>query len=210
MKFSKTQLIFSFISQPVTDTLLKIDRFWNRHVKNREERLGFDWGFLRYNSDLADMIKQFKKEIKWGLQRFVKGYDDTVMWGLDSYLDEITRISLRWYIKHRHGSPDFDGISDIHEYWTKELKKMLYHFEQSDDRWCKEKNEYSNTVDLELKKTEADERGLYKMEYKDTSPEAEALRNKWSERNREIESCKHNHHRQALELLVKYYDNLWD
>jgi len=115
-------------------------------------------------------------------------------------------------IKNRHGSPVMDGWTeeDCHDKFTVILKKMLYHFEQSQDEYCKEKNEYEDTVDLEFVFEKLESGGHRTIGHKDNSAEAEVLREKYMNRNRKIEEYKTEHHNKALDMLKKYYRYLWD
>jgi hypothetical protein len=155
----------------------------------------------------------------------MRGYDDTAFWSFDYYMDALIIQDLRWMIKHRHGSPvlkEWEG-EDCHEKFTEVLKEMLYHFEQSHDEYCSEKNEYSGIADFDTyfipiratkeqnesnKKTREEE--LYEMKYKDTSESAEALREKHFDRAREINKYQAEHHEKALEMLKEYYNYLGD
>ena len=210
--FTKRQLLSMCMDSLTTKIVMKIDKACAGKFNSKNKKLGFDWSFLRHNAGIADLLKSLQREIKWGFQRFAHGYDDQMFWGLDSYLDELIMISLEWYIENRTGSPVIDDWTEenCHEKWTGELKKMLFHFEQSDDRWCREKNEYANIVDLESYSKPSGKKGFVTMEYKDKSTGAEELREKWHQRCREIDAYQAEHHKKALELLVKYYKNLWD
>ena len=48
------------------------------------------------------------------------------------------------------------------------------------------------------------------MGHKNKSAEVEALREKYMNRNREIENYKTEQHNKALDMLKKYYRYLWD
>lgn len=221
--YTKTDLVKMLIKSQTMNALIRVDsqvrkiqqKFKNRvdgKFTSKEKTLGIDFSFIRHHADIPDLMKQLGREIKWGLQRFWNGYDDQMFWSLDTYLDELIMISLEWYINNRNGSPVMKDWTEenCHEKFTAELKKMLSYFEQADDRWCKEKNEYDDIVDLRFAHTEVNKDGFYPMEYADTLKEAEELRNKWSDRNREIEAYKEQQHKKALRMLVKYYRNLWD
>jgi len=186
------------------------------HAKARKGQdnpnLGFGWDFINHSADIVDCTKQLGNELKWGLQRFVRGYDDTVFWNFDSYMDMLIIQDLRWMIKHRHGSPVLDDWTeeDCHEKFTELLKEMLYHFEQSQDEFCQEKNEYEDEVDFEHVFESLEDGSRAVMEHKNKSAEAEALREKYVARSREIEDYKTEHHNKALDMLKKYYRYLWD
>ena len=213
MDIGKGQMLKMLMDDVISKTVMKIDEKLTRKFQSKKKRLGWDWSFVGHSANAGELLRQLKREIKGGFQRFARGYDDQMFWNLDSYLDELIMISLEWYIKHRSGSPILDEWieENCHEKFTEKLKKMLNHFEQADDRWCKEKNKYEDIVDLEWKKNQKpDECGYYTVEYEDQSPEAEELRDKWLQRGREIDAYQAEHHKRALEMLVKYYKHLWD
>ena len=174
--------------------------------------LGFSLhDIFNHNADPLDFSKSVYREFKYALQRAKHGYDDTMFWNFDSHLDALIMTDLRWMIKHRHGSPVLEDWTEetCHDNFTEILKQMLYHFEQSTDEHCTEKNEFEDLVDYEsyFIPTHDD---MYRMEYKDRSEEAEDIREKYRNRSNEIEAYKKEHHEKALKLLTKYYRYLWD
>ena len=120
------------------------------YIKNRAKKqehsmtLGIDWKYIYLNNGVIDGLKKLKTEVKFGLQRFVKGYDYSMFMNFCDFMDLLIIEDLHYMIKYRKGSPplDYDGtgtiipadeIDDNHERFTKILKDMLYHFEKSRD-----------------------------------------------------------------------------
>jgi len=187
------------------------------HVLKKKEQdrpiHGFEWEPIIHSKGVLKRAKLFRKELKWGLQRFVRGYDDTVFWDFDHYLDKLMITGLRWMLEHKHGSPVLSDKGwteeNCHDKFTEVLKEMLYHFEQSRDEYCLEKNEYDDCSCDEFEFIENDD-GSERLEFVDKSAEAEAMRKKSAQRRLEIEDYKARHHKQALEMLKEYQSHLWD
>lgn len=181
--------------------------------KNKHNQLGIDWdNLLNHTADPLDFAKQFKKEMKWALQRVFKGYDDRIFWNFDNYLDQMIILDLKWMLKHRNGSPALEewADEDCHEKWTQTLKQMLRYFMESTEQHCSQVNEYEGQVDFSSYSLPS-KCGKYRtMHYKDTSKKAETLREKYYRRGKEIDAYRAKNHKKALEMLTKYYRHLWD
>ena len=144
-----------------------------------EIKLGIDWNAIYKRDGFGNIkLKELMNELKYGTQRFIRGYDETMFSNFCDFLDLLIIEDLRYMIAKRRGSPIIDESGDLQEFeieadskeaefnerqekFTAALKKMLEHFEKSRD---------------------------------DKTP---AKQQKW-------------HHRQAREMLVKYYNSLWD
>ena len=183
-------------------------------VRDKENNfMGFDWDrVLNYSADPIDFFKQLGREIDAAWQRVYKGYDDRMFWNFDDHLDRHIINCLRFLIKHRHGSPVLDGWTeeDCHDKWTLELKKMLYYFMQSQEEYCSEVNEYDELVDFESYFVPSECGHFSTMHYKDTSPEAEEIRDKYYQRSKEIDAYRDENHKKGLEMLCMHYRRLWD
>ena len=174
--------------------------------------LGFNLhNVFNHNTNVLDFGKSVCREFKYAMQRAIRGYDETMFWNFNSYLDKLIITDLRWMLKNRHGSPVLEGWTQesCHEEFTKALKQMLYHFEQSTEELCSEKNEYEDLVDFDSYFIRTG-RGTSTMVYKDKSKAAETMRENYFNRSREIDAYRKNHHEKALELLTTYYKHLWD
>lgn len=180
---------------------------------NKDNTLGFDWdNVLNHSADPLDFAKQLKREIKWAWQRVKRGYDDQIFWNFDHYLDQIIIKDLQWMLKNRNGSPVLEGWTedDCHEKWTQVLKEMLHYFMQSTEQHCSEVNEYTDLVDFASYFVPIKGGKYSTMRYKDTSVEAEELREKHRQRSKEIDEYRAENHKKAMEMLNKYYRHLWD
>ena len=185
----------------------------NKAKRNNDDALGFDWdNVLNHNAGPLDFAKQLKREIKWAWQRMKRGYDDQIFWNFDHYLDQIIIKDLQWMLANRNGSPVLEGWTedDCHEKWSEVLKEMLYYFMQSTEQHCSEVNEYADMVDFDSYSVPIKGGKYSTMRYKDTSAEAEELRDKHYQRSKEIDEYRAKNHKKAKEMLGKYYRNLWD
>lgn len=97
----------------------------------------------------------------------------------------------------KHGVP----IDMEEEEWTMEIKNMIYCFKESTDEYCSEKNEYEEDFHNLIWRDYA-----MPNKYKDE----EELRQKWIDREYEIDKYKEKMRNKGFELFSKYYDNLWD
>jgi len=112
MAISKKKLfIITAISTAVTTSYIvskipgKAPNEDEGEIEHKHTDIGFDWGFIDHSEDALDCVKRFKNEIKWGIQRFVRGFDDTVLSDFDSYMDKLMAENLQWRIKHKHNDP---------------------------------------------------------------------------------------------------------
>ena len=174
---------------------------------------GFDYvTVINHSAGPLDFAKQLKRELKWAWQRVRRGYDDQIFWNFDHYLDYIIIKDLQWMLANRTGSPTLEDWTeeDCHDSWTRVLEEMLHHFMQSTEQYCGEINEYEGTVDFNSY-FEPSKDGRYStMHHKDKSPKAEAMRDMYCYRSKEIEEYRMAHHKKAMEMLGKYYRHLWD
>lgn len=92
---------------------------------------------------LCNRISDLFYEVKWAWQRVFRGWDDTAVWSVDHWLDEIMPDILNTLKLEKYGTPnsiftkdemDEDGnVSEenhkkAHDRWNKELDKMIAGF----------------------------------------------------------------------------------
>jgi hypothetical protein len=205
--------------------------------------LGIDWKYIWSADNLPEAAGRIRAEWHLAHQRFAHGYDSSMFQNFHNYLDYLIMADLRHMIEHRGGSPhiaddmdddetfhsktsrtlhsDDDNAEDkeFHENFTVILKEMLFHFEQSKDEYCLEKNEYEDAVNINFvstkNKKETGSNGpviLHSFDdmFADKSEKAQAMRKRYFDRQHEIERYQAEHHSKALKMLRKYYDYLWD
>jgi len=88
-------------------------------------------------------LKDIGREIKWAYQRVVRGWDDTAVWSVDQWLDEMMPDILNTLKLDKHGTPnsiftknEMDENGNVseenhkkaHERWNNELDKMIAGF----------------------------------------------------------------------------------
>lgn len=144
-----------------------------------------------------DKIHDFYREIKFFFQRGIKGYCDKDLWSIDYWFIKTIIPMLEEFNEIKHGVP----IDMEEEEWTMEIKNMIYCFKESTDEYCSEKNEYEEDFHNLIWRDYA-----MPNKYKDE----EELRQKWIDREYEIDKYKEKMRNKGFELFSKYYDNLWD
>jgi hypothetical protein len=83
---------------------------WHRRLRHRVRRL---------------YPRALMREIKWGVQRWRRGYSDRDVWGLDSHLARVISGGVRQLITELHGHP---GEMTFEE-WQAILAKIAAGFE---------------------------------------------------------------------------------
>ena len=91
-----------------------------------------------------DLFQEIRNQTKWAHQRLTRGWDDRVVWSVDSWLSEIMPDILNTLRKNKQGTPGkcFEGMTPegahgdyseeqfktAKELWDKELQKMIAGF----------------------------------------------------------------------------------
>lgn len=70
----------------------------------------------------------FRREIKWFIQRGRRGYADCDWWDFDTYLSDMIPKALKAFVKEGIGYPGYKPM-DTPQKWKKALKKMARGFE---------------------------------------------------------------------------------
>lgn len=136
-------------------------------------------------------IKNIKNEIEWAWQRVFRGYDDRMIWSLNSYLDTYIPKIIRKMIKIVHGYPANpfceSEIKNI-EQWKEILEKIAKGFDA-----IRKIDNYEFMKNTEEKYTE----GIFKGMHKKKTDKKEYNR-------------LYNEFEKGIELFKKYFLNLWD
>ena len=145
-----------------------------------ETKLGIDWNYIYKSHGFGNIrLRNLMHEIKYGMQRFVRGYDDAMFSSFSDYLDLLIIEDLRYMIKSRRGSPNIDSEGNLKEFKIDEPAPSDTELDERQERF---------TAALE-----------------------EMLGHFENSRDEKIPRKKKSWHRQqALEMLVKYYNSLWD
>jgi hypothetical protein len=102
------------------------------YQRKLEARRWWHWDSLRWIPYRCWMrAKDTYYEIKWGLQRMFRGYDDTALWSLDSYLTPIVLPVLKEMRQHCYGLPHNEATvtSFTEEEWNATLDRMIFSFQ---------------------------------------------------------------------------------
>ena len=75
---------------------------------------------------------KLKRDIKFLMQRIVRGWDDSETWSLDVPISEFIYPRLERFKLLNNGFPD--GITENE--WDEILDKMIYSFKLISDRFC--------------------------------------------------------------------------
>lgn len=121
------------------DSLLNI---WNGN--------GFVMCGLEKKSRMLAKIKHFFRCIKWSKQRAKRGFADSDVWSMYTYLEELMPAMLQYLKDNRMGSPamlgenytDEHGIMQndaCHKEWDKILDRMIFLWRELDEETCSEK-----------------------------------------------------------------------
>lgn len=146
------------------------------------------WIFYR----IVDFIKYIPKNIKWFIQRGIRGYSDQDIWGMDYWFIETIIPMLKQLKNTKHGYP----CNMTEEQWEKELDNMIYYFEEIDENKCSEKNEF--------------EEDFQKTIWENYDKNKDEIREKWIQREYEISDYRTHMKDKAFKLFSKYFWNLWD
>ena len=69
------------------------------------------WWFIRHG--IWNRIYDYWREVKWGFQRMFRGYDDTAVWSLDSYITDIALPVLKYLRHHGCSIGNVDGWENM-------------------------------------------------------------------------------------------------
>lgn len=184
-------------------------------------------------------VKHFFRCIKWSIQRITRGFADSDVWNMNSYLQKLIPDMLQHLKSNRNGSPaclgedyvNADGVlvnDTCHEEWDKILDKMIFLWHESDEVLCSKKNPYEDEHLMAFQ--EFDERygflgeGLMTEEEKDEQardgnltmhfmgelPEYKEIDDKYKEESQKLDKYRSDCKDAAIDMLKKYFDSLWD
>jgi len=99
------------------------------------------WWFIRRG--IWNRLSDYWRETKWGFQRMFRGYDDTAVWSLDSYITDIALPVLKYLRKNGCSIGNVEGwenmsFDEMELEWYKIMDKMILAFQimKDDDRSC--------------------------------------------------------------------------
>jgi hypothetical protein len=188
---------------------------------------------------LIALFKHTMRCIKWSKQRIVRGYSDSDVWEMFTYLQTIIPDMLQNLKENRHGSPGILGenytdekgilVNDTcHAEWDEILEKMIFLWHETKEETCSQKNiyeeehfkafdEFTNKYGLLGEKLqtpkELDENskhGVNTVHFMSELPEYKDIDDKYHQESEKLELYRDNCKNEALDMLKKYFWYLWD
>lgn len=200
---------------------------------------GFAMCGLGKKSKLLAKIKHFFKCLKWSKQRVVRGFADSDVWDMYSYMQELMPAMLQYLKENRMGSPtmlgenytDENGIlqnTTCHEEWDKILDRMIFLWHELDEETCSEKNKYEKEyakafdefekkygffgkgLETEEEKEKAKKTGSRRVHFMNELPEYEEISRLYLEEEKKLEQYRERCKDEVFDLMKKYFFALWD
>ena len=190
-------------------------------------------------SGFRGFLKCFARHIKWSYQRVSRGYSDSDLWDIYSFLQKLIPDMLERYKDRKHGSPSHlgqnvtneDGFLDnltCHEEWDKILDQMIFLWRESDEDTCTQKNEYEEDHEKafleftdtygvlgEKLQTEKEIQEGKKYNYRTVHfmseiPKYKEIDRKYMDREDELRKYRIECKDKAMDMLKQYFFDLWD
>lgn len=139
-----------------------------------------------------DFLRDIPKEIEWFFQRGIRGYSDRDVWDVRNWFENTVIPMLEQLQKTKHGYP----MDTTEEQWDIILKNMIDYFKESTERYCSEKNEYTEDYLASL--------------YENNQKKCDGIEKEWIRRENEITKYKIEMKNKAFKLFSKHFYNLWD
>lgn len=210
------------------DSLLNI---WNGN--------GFVMCGLGKKSRMLAKIKHFFRCIKWSKQRAKRGFADSDVWSMYTYLEELMPAMLQYLKDNRMGSPamlgqnytDEHGIMQndaCHKEWDKILDRMIFLWRELDEETCSEKNKYEKEyskasdeffdkygffgegLETEEEKEKAKKTGSRRVHFMSELPEYEEISRLHMEEEKRLVEYREKCKDEVFDLMKKYFFALWD
>lgn len=175
---------------------------------------------LSYNlTHPHEVIMHWCRDIKCAWQRANKGYCFRDLWNIDKWFLAIMPKMIQELKERKMGYPV--GLSE--KEWDSILDEMIQCFKEANSETTSFINlyeeEYFEKVlpvwmsQFEDEKREISDNGYYTLKHineMDISDKIKELDKKHYEQEKEKERFMASNKKKALELFVKYFDNLWD
>jgi hypothetical protein len=177
-------------------------------------------------------IKEIPNTLKHLYQRAVYGYSYQDLWSIEHWFMEMMPKMLRDFKKNLHGCPaHFTVREDGTEYqsfeqgmkeWEAVIDRMIFCFTEMNEDTCSMKNEFEDEWHRQISKPregkkvkdwfeqcDTDESGapLYRMIQGEVEPE---LERNFRKKQKEILDYQNTMKDEGLDLMKKYFWNLWD
>lgn len=166
-----------------------------------------------------EMILNWCSDIKCAWQRANKGYCYRDLWSIDSWFMRIMPEMIREYKKNKHGYP---SRFKSEEEWDKILDTIILHFREANAETTSFINKYDEGYYKKVlpiwieqfkdSEKELSDTGYYTVQSIQDMNVLEEIKkldeNHYSEYRKKQEYMRINKEK-ALELFVKYFDDLW-
>lgn len=139
-----------------------------------------------------DFLRDIPKEIEWFFQRGIRGYSDRDVWDVSNWFENTVIPMLEQLQKTKHGYP----MDTTEEQWDIILKNMIDYFKESTERYCSEKNEYTEDYLASL--------------YENNQKKCDGIEKEWIRRENEITKYRIEMKNKAFKLFSKHFYDLWD
>lgn len=158
------------------------------------------WIFYR----IINFFKYLPNNIKWFIQRGIRGYSDYDTWDIDYWFLNTIVPMLKQLKENKHGYPG----NITAEEWDNILDKMILYFTEANEETSSKKNEYKKDFSKILWNDNK------MIRYEDLTPSQQKYYNDIKHKyfNREYELCKYRNKKlkQGFILFNNWFWNLWD
>lgn len=172
----------------------------------------FEWSYSRkwYLTHPWKWIKELFRNMKFAWQRATRGYCDSDVWSMDSWLLALLPDMLRDLANDPVGA--YPGVEpfDTPEKWRNWLFKMAAKFLELQDNWPETRNEYENEYMrlVDESRVIKNNTTCYNFIFKDKAY-AEELRQKWLSRIKELNDAQNAATVAAFSELAEHFYALW-
>lgn len=180
----------------------------------------FKFGYMswKYPRNWFNNIKQFFCNIKYAYQRATKGYCTYDIWDIDTFHTNLIIDALTQFKKDTNGYPFVLESNELdengEEKWNAILDEMIAHFANYRDTDIIDNNEYADDYFKRIDnatETGINEKWLHFMRVNEDklSNEDHAMREQYRNKMKELAEYRKNELELGMQLLTKWYDNLW-
>ena len=174
---------------------------------------------------LIGVFAEFRRDIKYSIQRIRKGYCDPDAWAITDWFLGIMPAMLQELKDTRSSSPptedciahamivdDGDRQDEMHAAWDAVLERMIFLMKEADERTCSQENPYADEY-LEIlnqsMQSKMDELGNVHTRY-EIADENQPLEETYRQEEKRLEAYRKNCKDEALALFSKWFYQLWD
>lgn len=148
-------------------------------------------------------MKLLKRTVKHLIQQGVRGFDDSVTWGLDEEIARFIVPRLEVFKSLTNGIPteEFKSIED----WYKVLDKMIFSFKAIRDDYFHNKIDFPESLMFDWNNYTVDENGNRVYHSGKMTKEQKKDFKEYKRQTKEL----HKQIKEGLDLFSKYFMGLW-